>query len=71
MRSRPQVLPRRKAGARPQGDSSASGSMTSSRRQFASSYLTTSGCGTTSAGRCLTAERASGRQHRPQAHRTL
>jgi hypothetical protein len=45
------------------------GSVTSSRRRFASSYLTTSGCGTTTAGRCLTAERASGRQHRPQAHR--
>jgi hypothetical protein len=38
--------------------------VTSSRRRFASSYLTTSGCGTTSAGRCLTAERASGREHR-------
>jgi hypothetical protein len=34
----------------------------SSRRRFASTYLTTSGCGTTSAGRCLTAERASKRQ---------
>jgi len=47
-----------------QGDSSASGSVTSSRRRFASSFLTTSGCGTRSAGRCLTAERASGREHR-------
>jgi hypothetical protein len=36
------------------------GSVTSSQRRFASSYLTTSGCGTTSAGRCLTAERAPG-----------
>ena len=48
---------RRKARARAQGDSSAGGSVTSSRRRFASSYLTTSGCGTTSAGRCSTAER--------------
>jgi hypothetical protein len=38
----------------------AGGSVTSSRRRFASSCLTTSGCGTTSAGGCLTAERASG-----------
>jgi len=65
------VLPRRKAKARPRGDWSAGGSATSSRRRFPSSYLTTSGCGTTSAGRCLTAERAPGRQHRPQAHRML
>src|SRR5579872_3172472 len=63
MRSRPYVLQRRrakaraKARARPQGDGSASGSVTSSRRRFANSYLTTSGCGTTSAGRCLTADR--------------
>jgi hypothetical protein len=57
--------------ARSQGDSSANGSVTSSRRQFASSYLTTSGCGTISAGRCFTAERASWRQHRPHPHRTL
>jgi hypothetical protein len=41
----------------------------SSRRRFASSYLTTSGCETPSAGRCLPAERASGRQQRPRAHR--
>ena len=60
MRSRPHVLLRRKARARPQGDSSASGSVTSSRRRFASSCLTTSVCGTTSAGQRLTAERASG-----------
>jgi hypothetical protein len=49
-----------KARARPQGDSSASGSVTSSRRRFASSYLTTSVCGTTSAGQRLTAERVRG-----------
>jgi hypothetical protein len=60
MRSRPHALARRKARATAQGDASAGGSVTSSRRRFASSYLTTSGCGTTSAGRCLTAERASG-----------
>ena len=42
--------------ARPQGDSSANGSVTSSRRRFASSCLTTSVCGTTSAGQRLTAE---------------
>src|SRR5215472_12411296 len=56
MRSRPRVLARRKARARAQGDSSAGGSVTSSSRRFARSYLTTSGCGTTSAGRCLTAD---------------
>jgi hypothetical protein len=60
MRSRPHVLPRPKARARPQGDSSANGSVTSSRRRFASSYLTTSVCGTTSAGQRLTAERVRG-----------
>lgn len=38
---------------RSQRDSSANGSVTGSRRRFASSYLTTSGCGTTFAGRCL------------------
>jgi hypothetical protein len=58
MQSRPHVLPRRQARARPQGDLSTSGSVTSFRRRFASSYSTTSGCGTTSAGQCLTAERA-------------
>src|SRR5580704_19037362 len=58
-RSRPHVLPRTKARARLLGDSSASGSATSSRRRFASSYVTTSGCGTTSAGRYLTAEQIS------------
>src|SRR5713226_352015 len=58
MRSRPHVLHRRKERARAQGDSSAGGSATSSRRRFASSYSTTSGCGTTSAGRCSTAESA-------------
>ena len=51
--------------ARAQGDSSAGGSATSSRRRFASSYSTTSGCEMTSAGRCSTAESASGRQHCP------
>ena len=35
--------------------------------RFASSYLTTSGCGTKSAGQCLTAERASRRQDRPSS----
>jgi len=60
MRSGPHVLPHPKARARPQGDSSASGSVTSCRRPFASSCLTTSGCGTTSAGQRLTAERARG-----------
>ena len=58
MRSRPHVLPHPTARARRQGDSSASGSVTSSRRPFASSCLTTSVCGTTSAGQRLTAERA-------------
>src|SRR5215813_1687907 len=56
-RSRPHALARRKARARAQGGSSAGGSVTSSRRRFASSSLTTSGCATTSAGRCLTVER--------------
>jgi hypothetical protein len=42
---------------RPLGYSSADGSVTSSRRRFASSYSTTSGCEMTSAGWCLTAER--------------
>ena len=60
MRSRPHVLPYPKARARPQGDLSANGSVTSSRRPFASSCLTTSVCGTTSAGQRLTAERAWG-----------
>src|SRR6266566_9677648 len=73
MRSRPHVLPRRKERARAQGGSSAGGSATSSRRRFASSYSTTSGCGTASAGRCSTADRllvkrstarkAAGKQH--------
>ena len=54
------VLPRRKERARAQGGSSAGGSATSSRKRFASSYSTTSGCGTTSAGRRSTAESASG-----------
>src|SRR5512143_2512776 len=63
MRSRPRGLPRVKERASAQGDSSADGSATSYRRRFASSYSTTSGCGTRSAGRCSTAESASGRQH--------
>ena len=46
------------------GGWSADGSVTSSRRPFASSCLTTSVSGTTSAGRRLTGQRASGR--RPQ-----
>jgi hypothetical protein len=41
-------------------------SVTSSRRRSASSYLTTSGCGTISAGRCLTADRASGASTAPK-----
>src|SRR5664280_2012969 len=59
MRSRPHVLARRKARARarPQGALSASGSASSCRRRFASSYLMTSGCETPSAGQCSTAER--------------
>ena len=60
MQSRRHVLPRRRVRAGPQDDVSAGGSVTSSRKRFASSYLTTSGCGTTSAGQYLTAERASG-----------
>jgi len=56
MRSRPHVLPRRKERARAPGDSSATGSATSSRRRFASSYSTTSACGTTSVGLCSAAE---------------
>ncbi len=42
-RSRPHVLRRRKARARPQDALSAGGSVTRSQRRFASSYLTTSG----------------------------
>ena len=49
------VPPRRTARTRRQGAWSAGGGVTSSRRRFASSSLTTSGCGTTSAGRCSTA----------------
>ena len=48
------------ARAKPQGDSSANGNVTSCRRRSASSCSTTSGCGTTSAGRCSTAEPAAG-----------
>ena len=50
--------------ASPEGEGEAAGRLecrwqraTSSRRRFASSYSTTSGCGTTSAGRCSTADR--------------
>jgi len=39
----------------------------SPRRRFGSSYSTTSGCGTTSAGRCSTAESASGASTAQQA----
>jgi hypothetical protein len=63
-RSRPPGPRRHQAKATPPGESSASGSVTSCRRPFASSYLTTSGCGTTSAGRCSTAKNASGHRHR-------
>ena len=59
MRSRPHVLLRRTARQRLRVGSSAGGSVTSSQRRFASSYLTTSNCGTTSAGRSSTAEQAS------------
>jgi hypothetical protein len=46
--------------------------VTSSRWRFESSYLTTSGYGTTSAGRCSTAERSRGRSvSRPSAPQTL
>ena len=41
-----------RAEGRPRGASSASGSASSSRRRSASSYSTTSGCATRSAGRC-------------------
>src|SRR3954447_10594809 len=51
MRSRPHVLARRKAREMARRDASAGGSGSSSPRRFASWYLTTSGCGTTSAGR--------------------
>ncbi len=55
-----------------QGDSSAGGNVTNSRRRPASSYLTTSGCGTASAGRCLTADRRFGKNWRQRGrwHRT-
>ncbi len=58
MRSRPHVMPCRKERARSPEDSSANGSVTGSRRRFANSSLTIRGCGTTSAGQCLTAERS-------------
>src|SRR5664279_1819833 len=56
MRSKPHVLPRLRVRVRPQGDLSAGGNVTNSRRQSVSSYLMTSGCGTTSVGQYLTAE---------------
>src|SRR5664279_2055852 len=56
MRSKPHVLPRLRVTVRPQGDLSAGGNVTNSRRQSVSSYLMTSGCGTTSVGQYLTAE---------------
>ncbi len=43
---------------------SAGGSATSSRRRFARSSSTTSGCGTPSVGQCSTAERVSGLRRR-------
>ena len=55
--------------ARPRGDVSAGGSVTSFRSRSASSCSTTSGCATTSAGQCSTVSRPTSRQHRPQAHR--
>jgi hypothetical protein len=67
-RSRPRVLLRWKARATPQVDLSADGNVTNFRRRFASLYLTTSGCGTRSAGQCLTAEGGLERQDRRQAH---
>ena len=54
MRSRPHAPPRLREAVRPQRDASAGGSAASSRTRSASSYLTTSGCGTTSAGRSST-----------------
>jgi hypothetical protein len=56
MRSRPPVLLHRKARARQRGDSSVNGSVINCGRRFATSYWMTRGCGTTSAGRCLSAE---------------
>jgi hypothetical protein len=59
-RSRPRVRPLRQASPRPRVDLSAGGSVTCSRRRFASSCSTTSDCGTTFADRSSTAERAPG-----------
>ena len=61
IRPTPHVPPRRKEKTRAQGDLNAGGSATSSRRRSASSWSMTSGCGTTSAGRCSAAEGTSGR----------
>jgi hypothetical protein len=71
MGSRPHVLPRRKEWAAARGDLSACGSATSSRSRFASSSSTTSGCGTTSAGQCLTAESGVGALALPSKRRLL
>ncbi len=57
----------RTSSALPHGNLSAGDSVTSSRRQSASSSLTTSVCGTRSVGQCSTAERTSTRQNRAQA----
>ena len=56
--------------AAPEGEGEGAGRLEcrwqrSSRRRSASSYSTTSSCGTTSAGRCSTARRPSGRQNCP------
>jgi hypothetical protein len=65
MRSRPHVLPRRKEKAIARVGSSAGGSAISSRRRSASSYSTTNGCETTSAGRCSTVEAVLGEPAMP------
>src|SRR3954470_17434785 len=59
MPSRRRALPPRQERASARANSSAGGSATSFRRRFGSSSSTTSDCGTTSAGRCSTAERTS------------
>ena len=59
------VAAARKDWVRLHGDSSAGGNATSSRMRFVSSYSMTSGCGTTSAGQCSTAESASECQRCP------
>jgi hypothetical protein len=62
MRLWPHVLLHMKTRARLQSDSSANRSVINCRRLFTSSCLMTRGCGTTSVGRCLSAERASWRE---------